>query len=122
MAGDNAPNAPVEPLLAGAEIQAASVPGFLKPFMAVVALTIDDSDGAKRWLRANAGRFTTLDRAFESRKAVRRYRQRPAEERNGMRVPPDLDDAWVNVAFSYVGMRALLWGTPFWADLDLFKD
>lgn len=119
---DDMPNPPDEPALAAGEIQAASVPGFLKPFMAVVALAIDDADAARRWLRTHAGRFTTLEEAFETRKQVRLFRQKPVAEREGQRVPPDLDDAWVNVGFSYAGMQRLLWGTPFWRDLDRFKD
>ena len=42
--------APIEPLLEVDEIQGNIFPGFMKPRMAVMALTIGDAVSARKWL------------------------------------------------------------------------
>src|SRR5438270_7694874 len=100
-----------EPILEADEIQGNIVPGFLKPFMALSALSIEEVGLAKDWIARIAPTITTLAQAMPSRMKVRAHRglrPHPATEVGGL--PPDLDDAWVNVTFSYPGLAKLLAG------------
>ena len=116
-------HAPDEPYLDGDEIQGNVVPGFLKPYMAVTALTIDDVARAKGWLADVASRITTLAEAMESRAKVRDYRG-PGPERLNLlgTLPPGLNDAWLNIALSSGGLSKLLGGGNHAGDLGLFAD
>jgi Dyp-type peroxidase family len=115
---------PVEPILDADDIQGNAVPGFMKPFMALSALSIEHAGSAKAWISRMAPNFTTLAQAMETRMKVRRlrgYRRNPATTLNAM--PDDVDDAWVNVGFSYQGLQKLLEGSSEGtSELDEFQD
>jgi Dyp-type peroxidase family len=115
--------APDEPRLEGEQIQGNAVPGFLKPFMAVVALSIDDTAPTKTWLGDIASKVTTLSQAMESRVKVRAHRGLGPErlERLG-EVPDGVDDAWFNVAVSCAALERLLAGGPYADDVSGFTD
>ena len=67
-------HAPDEPYLDGDDIQGNVLPGFCKPSLAVVALTIHDTPRAKGWLADVASMITTLAEAMKSHAKVRDYR------------------------------------------------
>ena len=121
--GANPMIAPREPYLDGHQIQGSVLPGFMKPHMAVLGLRIEDVGGAKAWLAELAPTVTTLAQAMVSNLAVREFRGLGREriERLGM-IPPDMDDAWLSVAFSCEGMARLLAGGPGAQDLAAFAD
>ncbi len=115
--------APDEPYLDGDEIQGNVVPGFLKPYMAVAALTIGDVASAKGWLADVASRITTLAEAMESHAKVRGYRGLGPERLDLVgALPPGLNDAWLNIALSSGGLSKLLSGGGHAGDLGLFTD
>jgi Dyp-type peroxidase family len=114
---------PVEPVLDADQIQGNSVPGFLKPFMAVAALTIADVGKAKTWCGDIAPKVTTLAQSMESRVKVRAHRGLGPEriDRLGA-LPDDVDDAFMNVAFSVGALTRLLAGGPHDGDAGAFPD
>jgi len=119
----NERQAPEEPFLDGDEIQANVVPGFLKPYMAVAALTIDDTAKAKGWLAAVADRVTTLAGAMGSRALVRERRGLGPERLQALSTPlADLNDIWLNLALSNGGLTKLLSGGDYAGDLGSFTD
>ncbi|HZB97784.1 MAG TPA: hypothetical protein VE219_04220, partial [Candidatus Sulfotelmatobacter sp.] len=90
------------------DIQGNIVPGFLKPFQRLIGLSIVEVPSAQAWLRQLAPRLTTLRQAMQTREEVRRHRgmrRALTEELNP--VPGSVDDAWINIAFSYRGLRKL---------------
>lgn len=114
---------PDEPYLDGDEIQGNVLPGFLKPSMAVVALTIHDIAGAKRWLAGIACQITTLAEAMKSRAKVRDHRGLGPERRKQPgSLPPGMNDVWLNIAVSSGGLSKLLGGGAHAGDLRLFAD
>jgi Dyp-type peroxidase family len=115
--------APDEPYLDGDEIQGNVVPGFMKPYMAVVALTIGDIARAKGWLAKVSPRITTLAEAMQSRAKVRAHRGLGPERLNQFgEVPPGMRDVWLNIALSSGGLSKLLSGGAHAGDLGLFTD
>jgi Dyp-type peroxidase family len=121
MAGDS--RAPDEPYLDGDEIQGNVVPGFMKPYMAVVALRIGDVARAKGWLAGVAPRVTTLAEAMRSRAKVRAKRGVGAERMNLLgTLPPGMSDICMNIALSSGGLSKLLRGGAHAGDLALFAD
>src|SRR3984957_4857636 len=113
--------APVEPYLDGDEIQGNVLPGFMKPYMAVAALTIGDVASAKGWLTDVAPRITTLAEAMQSRAKVRAFRGLGAERRNRLgALPPGMNDVWLNIGLSSGGLKKLLSGGKNAGDLGLF--
>jgi Dyp-type peroxidase family len=114
---------PDEPLLDGDEIQGNAVPGFMKPFMGLAVLTVDDKAKAKAWFGEIAGQMTTLEQTMESRVKVRSHRGLGPEriERLGQ-VPDGVDDASANVAISSGGLAKLLAGGKHAGDVDAFTD
>ena len=115
--------APVEPYLDGDEIQGNVLPGFMKPYMAVAALTIGDVASAKGWLTDVAPRITTLAEAMQSRAKVRAFRGLGAERRNRLgALPPGMNDVWLNIGLSSGGLKKLLSGGKHAGDLGLFVD
>jgi Dyp-type peroxidase family len=114
--------APPEPMLAGDEIQGNAVPGFMKPYMAVLALTIGDVRKAKRWLGDLIPSITTLSQTMESRVKVRMHRGLDAGRLTRLEPPPDVDDTWMNLAVSRTGMAKLLAGGAHDGDLAAFTD
>ncbi len=115
--------APDEPYLDGAEIQGNVVPGFMKPYLAVAALTIGDVARAKGWLADVAPRVTTLAEAMQSRAKVRAHRGLgPERSRRLGTLPPGMNDVWLNIAMSSGGLSKLLRGGDHAGDLGLFTD
>jgi Dyp-type peroxidase family len=114
---------PVEPVLDGDQIQGNVIPGFMKPYMAVAALTIDDVAKAKAWCADVAPTVTTLARSMESRVKVREHRGLGPEriERLGA-IPDDVDDAFMNVAFSRGALSKLLANGSYAGDVGEFAD
>jgi Dyp-type peroxidase family len=115
--------APDEPYLDGDEIQGNVLPGFMKPYMAVAALTIGDIARAKGWLTDVAPRITTLAQAMQSRAKVRAHRGLGPERLNLLgALPPGMNDVWLNIALSSGGLSKLLSGGGRAGDLGLFVD
>jgi Dyp-type peroxidase family len=116
-------HAPDEPYLDGDEIQGNVLPGFLKPSMAVMALTIHDIARAKGWLADVAPRITTLAEAMKSRAKVRDHRGLGPERLSLLgALPPGMNDVWLNIAVSSGGLSKLLKGGDHAGDLRLFAD
>ncbi len=110
-AAAGAGQAPEEPYLDGDEIQGNVVPGFMKPYMGVVALSSGDVARAKGWLAGVAPRITTLAQAMQSRAQVRAHRGLGPERLHQLgSVPPGMSDVWLNVALSSGGLSRLLSG------------
>ncbi len=115
--------APDEPDLDGDEIQGNVLPGFMKPYMAVAALTIGDVARAKGWLAAVAPRITTLGEAMQSRARVRAHRGLGPERLSRLgALPAGLNDVCLNIALSSGGLSKLLRGGEHAGDLGLFTD
>jgi Dyp-type peroxidase family len=116
-------HAPDEPYLDGAEIQGNVLPGFMKPYMAVIALRIGDVARAKGWLADVAPRITTLAEAMRSRAKVRAYRGLgPGRLHQLGALPPGMNDVWLNIALSSCGLSKLLSGGNHAGDLAQFTD
>jgi hypothetical protein len=116
-------NPPREPILDGEQIQGNVVPGFMKPFMAVLALTIDDVAKTKTWLGDIAPTVTTLAQSMTSRVEVRKRRVLgPARLEQLGKLPDGVDDAWTNMGVSASGLSKLLAGGPHARDLAAFTD
>jgi Dyp-type peroxidase family len=114
---------PDEPYLDGAEIQGNVLPGFMKPYMAVAALTIGDIARAKGWLADLAPRITTLSEAMRSRAEVRAHRGLGPERPHPLgTLPAGLHDVWLNIGVSSGGLAKLLSGGSHAGDLSLFTD
>jgi Dyp-type peroxidase family len=115
--------APEEPVLDIDEIQGNIVPGFLKPHQGVLALTFGDVFGAKTWIRDIVSSITTLAQCMDSRIKVREYRGLGVNRLSMLATPPpDVDDAWLNVAFSRAGLAKLLAGGAHAGDVAAFTD
>ena len=99
-----------EPRLAVDQIQGNILPGFLKDFQTLLLLKIDHVADCKQWLKdlvpliATADEVLTFNRLF---KAIRYRRQR---ESNAVKA------TWVNIAFSFNGLKQLV------NDADTFTD
>jgi Dyp-type peroxidase family len=102
------PHAPAEPLLDVDEIQGNIVPGFMKPRMTVVALRVGDVDPARAWIGRLVPRITTLAGVMPSRLRVRAERLARRVSAGLTSVVGELDDRWLNVAFSFQGLSTLL--------------
>ncbi|MCV6972015.1 Dyp-type peroxidase [Mycobacterium bohemicum] len=115
--------APEEPVLDIDEIQGNIVPGFLKPHQGVLALTFGNLRGAKTWMRDLVPSVTTLAQCMDSRVKVREYRGLGVNRLSTLaNPPPDVDDAWLNVAFSRAGLGKLLAGGAHAGDVAAFAD
>jgi Dyp-type peroxidase family len=114
---------PEEPILDIDEIQGNAVPGFMKSHMTVVVLAIEDPEKARGWIANTLEHVTSLATVMKSRHRVRAARTlRPKGEQVGA-VPSDLDDVWVNLAFSYRGLSKLATGrAPLARSLNEFSD
>ncbi|MFG6200931.1 Dyp-type peroxidase [Nonomuraea sp. JJY05] len=112
-----------EPLLDGDEIQGNVAPGFLKPHMAVLALSLDRDQIPlmRRWCHAIASEVTTLSTVMRTREHVRALEHQRAEAKlSALRGPTvdgalalsdvlgDVRDVWLSVAFSRPALQALL--------------
>ena len=102
------PLQPEEPLLEVHEIQGNAVPGFNKANMTMVVLDLGEAEDAREWVRGLADQVTDLATVMASRVRVRAARTlRPIGARIGA-VPDQVDDVWVNVAFSRGGLAKLV--------------
>jgi Dyp-type peroxidase family len=115
--------APEEPLLDVDQIQGNVLPGFMKPNLIVCALGISDPGLTKSWIGEIASRVTSLGATLESRARVRELRTyRPHRAGAVGAIPSDVNDAWLNISFTRVGLGKLLTGGAFESDLDRFED
>lgn len=99
-----------EPVLRVDDIQGNIVPGFLKPWMAVLALTIQEVPTCRGWLAGLADQVTTCRQAMETRERVRRYRAADTDAALGHAVPDDIDDEWVAIGISFQGLSKIFSG------------
>jgi Dyp-type peroxidase family len=118
------PLPPEEPLLDVDQIQGNVIPGFMKPNMFLYGVTISDATQAKEWLRESIlPLVTTLAGTLESRARVRALRTyQPHLSQTVGAIPAEVDDAWLNIAFTRTGLEKLLAGGPFESDLGRFED
>ena len=90
-----------EPFLAGGEIQGNVFPGFNKDYVRLIFLRIDDPVTAKRWIKqisscvATAREVWDFNRLFKLTKSQRGFEG-------------TVKATWVNVAFSFGGLRKLV--------------
>jgi Dyp-type peroxidase family len=88
-------------MLAGREIQGNVIPGFNKDHVRLLFLRFDDPDAAKRWIRqiypyvATAREVWDFNRLFKLTKSRRGFEG-------------TVKATWVNVAFSYGGLKKLV--------------
>jgi Dyp-type peroxidase family len=101
------PQAPDEPLLDGADIQGNIVPGFMKPRQSVLGLRITDAGQAREWLHSIVPQITTMDQVMPSRMKVREARLRRRKVAGLTDIAAELDDLWINIAFSFTGLCRL---------------
>jgi Dyp-type peroxidase family len=106
--GRQSDGAPEEPVLEVDEIQGNIVPGFMKPKMGVLALAVGDVSEARRWIGALVPHITTLAGVMPSRMRVRAERLARRVVAGHTDVVDELDDRWLNIAFSYQGLATLL--------------
>jgi Dyp-type peroxidase family len=93
--------APEEPILEVTEIQGNVLVGFNKDYQHFVFLEISKPAVAKRWLRLLIPHIATVDESLVFRRLFRALRVRRGEEPTGMIA------TWVNIAFTYEGIRKL---------------
>lgn len=110
--------APSEPVLDADEIQGNVLPGFMKPYMAVIALTFGDLGKARSWLAALVPQVTTMAETMTSRLKVRAERLARGVSAGATGAAASLDDAWLNVSLSFGAIAALRAG----ADAAKFED
>jgi Dyp-type peroxidase family len=116
--------APVEPLLDVDEIQGNVIPGFMKPRMGVLALALDEAhlDEARAWIAALVPQITTLAGVMPTRMKVRAERLAKRVTAGHTDIVAELDDCWLNVAFSYHAIASLLASPGAANDADSFAD
>ena len=93
--------APEEPILDVQEIQGSILVGFNKDYQHFIFFQITKPTVAKSWLRLLIPHIATLDETLAFRRLFRALRARRAAE------PTGVIATWVNVAFSYEGIRKL---------------
>jgi Dyp-type peroxidase family len=99
------PDGRIEPVYdeaARRDIQGNIVPGFNKDHQHFLFLRVCDRERARRWVAAMSSSITSMD---EAQAFVREYRARRLAE--GVRAPAGLTATWVNIAFSYPGIKTL---------------
>jgi Dyp-type peroxidase family len=99
--GPTIPGAPEEPILDVREIQGSILVGFNKDYQHFIFFQIAKPAVAKSWLRLLIPHIATVDETLAFRRLFRALRARRAAEPAGMIA------TWVNVAFSYEGIRKL---------------
>ena len=120
---DERSTTPEEPILDKDDIQGNIVPGFLKPHQRVLALTLSDARMAKAWINEITWQITTLSQCMETRVKVRKHRGLGINRQHTIAEPmPDVNDAWLNIAFSRKGLSKLLAGGPHSGDVAAFTD
>ncbi len=108
-------------MLDAGQIQGNIIPGFSKPHMELLALDLGPVSRAKELLAALASQVTTLAEAMRTRELIRAAEsQRLDLKRRAARgeiantshalrsATPDIDDVWLNLAFSRAALSKLL--------------
>jgi Dyp-type peroxidase family len=104
-------DSPPEPMLETAQIQGNSLVGFNKDHQAFLYFRITDASVARRWLRTFADQVATMEETLAFRRLFRAIRARRQAESRGLKA------TWVNVAFTFEGLKKLV-SNP--AELDDF--
>jgi Dyp-type peroxidase family len=99
--GPEVPGAPPEPVLDVADIQGNVLVGFNKDYQTFLFLQITKPEVGKAWLRLLAPHVATTEEVLAFRRLYRALRRRRAGE------PAGLAATWVNVAFTYEGIKKL---------------
>ena len=100
-AGTPAPEPPVEEDLEADEIQGNVLPGFNKDFQRLLFLRITDVPNAKWWLASLVEPLATMREVAQFNALFRAMRARRGHE------VPGLSATWVNIAFTFAGLRKL---------------
>jgi Dyp-type peroxidase family len=106
------PHVKEEPVLAIDEIQGNVLAGFTKDFQTLIFLRIDDAAQFKPWLKSQIDSVATLAEVLAFNRLFKAVRTRRKRESNTVKA------TWVNIAFSYQGIRALVGAT----EADKFTD
>lgn len=101
-------DAPAEPTLDADEIQGNIIPGFMKPRLGLIALRIGEPKAARAWTKALVPSVTTLADVMPTRIKVRAERLRKSVTAGHTDVVTELDDSWMNIAFSRTAIASLL--------------
>jgi Dyp-type peroxidase family len=99
--GPAIPGAPEEPILEVQEIQGNILVGFNSDYQHFIFFQITETAVTKRWLHLLIPHVATVDETLSFRRLFRALRSRRALEPAGMMA------TWVNVAFSFEGIRKL---------------
>ena len=99
--GSRIAGAPDEPVLDVHDIQGSVLVGFNKDHQHFLFFQIDEVAAAKRWLNVLAPQLATVEETLAFRRLFRALRERRGSEPAGMIV------TWINVAFTYEGIRKL---------------
>jgi Dyp-type peroxidase family len=100
--------APVEPMLEAHEIQGNIVPGFMKPQLGLIAFAFGELKPARAWIAALVPSVTTLADVMPARIKVRAERLQKGVTAGHTEIVGQLDDSWLNVAFSRTAIASLL--------------
>jgi Dyp-type peroxidase family len=90
-----------DPALAGDEIQGNVIPGFNKDHVWLLFLQIDKADAAKRWISQICPSVATTREVWDFNRLFRSTKCRRGVEGT-------IKATWVNVAFSYGGLKKLV--------------
>jgi Dyp-type peroxidase family len=92
----------VEPVLDMNNIQGNILAGFNKDHQTLLGFLIGDRNKAKEWIKLISNRISTLYEVYYFNKIFKYERSRQKSEPTGPRA------TWINIAFSYNGMKILL--------------
>ena len=104
--------APAEPALDAHEIQGNVIPGFMKPWLGLIAVRFGELKPARMWIKALVPSVTTLADVMPRRIAVRAERLNKGVTAGYTEIVARLDDSWLNVAFSSTAIASLLGPSP----------
>jgi Dyp-type peroxidase family len=107
--GPSHPSVENEPVLNADNIQGNTLGGFNKDFQTLLFLRIDDTVAFKKWLTSVVPRLATLSQVVAFNRLFKSMRVRFGEE-------PPLKVTWINVAFTFEGLKLLR------GDADSFTD
>jgi Dyp-type peroxidase family len=89
------------PLLPGGEIQGNVIPGFNKDHVRLLFLRIDDPGAAKRWIKRICPYIATAEEVWDFNRLFKQTKSRRGFEGT-------VKATWVNIAFSYGGLKKLV--------------
>ncbi|GHO97423.1 peroxidase [Reticulibacter mediterranei] len=104
------PDASNERVLDMDQIQGNIIPGFLKDFETLLFLKITNPRQCKQWLKEITPSIATAQEVFAFNRLFKKIRYRRGYE------PEILKATWINIAFSFLGLRQLV------QDADRFTD